>query len=248
MSPQIDVVVLKPSYPSKLLEKKVWLTNGVAAAFECKTTLTADHVAASRNRCATFKRLYTPRTGSPQRELRSPLVYGVLAHSHSWKNINSKPLKNINNALRRALTQIDHPRLELDMICVADLATWTSIYISRYMASLAPQSGVELRNTIAGNWGPTTSMCCASLEEITQESTFRPIAAMLGYLINRPAFADHSVRDIADYYRAAKMWGSGVGEQRFWPASVYSNDVRNSISQGRVTNEVPWDEWSVVGF
>jgi hypothetical protein len=38
MSPQIDVLVLKPSYPLKLLEKKIWLADGVAAAFECKTT------------------------------------------------------------------------------------------------------------------------------------------------------------------------------------------------------------------
>jgi hypothetical protein len=146
MSPQIDVLVLKPSYPLKLLEKKVWLADGVAAAFECKTTLTAAHVAASVKTCATFKRLYKPRTGSPQRELRSPLVYGVLAHSHSWKGINSKPLENINNALRRALAQIDHPRLELDMMCVADLATWTSMYVSHYMVSWAPEAEMELND------------------------------------------------------------------------------------------------------
>ena len=32
LSPQIDLVVLKPSYPRKLLEKKVWFAGGVAAA------------------------------------------------------------------------------------------------------------------------------------------------------------------------------------------------------------------------
>jgi hypothetical protein len=37
-SPQVDVIVLQPSYPARLLNKKVYLVHGVAAAFECKTT------------------------------------------------------------------------------------------------------------------------------------------------------------------------------------------------------------------
>jgi hypothetical protein len=40
-SPQVDVIVLRPSYPRKLIDenKKVYLAEGVAAAFECKLTL-----------------------------------------------------------------------------------------------------------------------------------------------------------------------------------------------------------------
>src|SRR6266849_8997747 len=37
-SPQIDVLVLNDTYPKKLLNKKLYLAAGVAAAFECKTT------------------------------------------------------------------------------------------------------------------------------------------------------------------------------------------------------------------
>src|SRR4051812_7486068 len=40
-SPQVDVLVLSPSYPQALLDKKVYLAGGVAAAFECKVTLRA---------------------------------------------------------------------------------------------------------------------------------------------------------------------------------------------------------------
>jgi hypothetical protein len=39
LSPQIDVIVLKPSYPPSLHNKKKYLLAGVAAAFECKLTL-----------------------------------------------------------------------------------------------------------------------------------------------------------------------------------------------------------------
>ena len=38
-SPQVDVLVLKPTYPKGLLNKKLYLAAGVEAAFECKITL-----------------------------------------------------------------------------------------------------------------------------------------------------------------------------------------------------------------
>jgi hypothetical protein len=90
-------------------------------------------------------------------------------------------------------------------------------------------------------------MICASLETENQKDTFKPIAAMLAYLTQRLAWADNSIRDFADYYRLANLWGSGAGVQRPWPVSVFSDGVRHGINQGRITNGVMWDEWSVGG-
>ena len=84
-SPQIDVLVLKNSYPKKMLNKKLYLAAGVAAAFECKTTLKASHIADALETCAKIKGFYPNRTGTPYKELHSPLIYGLLTHSHSWK-------------------------------------------------------------------------------------------------------------------------------------------------------------------
>lgn len=248
MSSQIDVVVLKPSYPAKLLEKKVWLANGVAAVFECKSTLKSIHVSTSAKRCAELKKLYTSRTGSPRCEFRSPLIYGILAHSHSWKRRKSKPAENIGKAANKAFNRIDHPRLLPDVLCVADLATWTSMYISYYLASWNPQSELALRAAFGGEWGPQTSLICASYETEHQKSTFRPISAMLGYVTQRLAYSDVAIRDFADYYRLVDMWGSGGGFQRSWPQSIFSDEVRNGIAHGRVTNGIIWDEWSIAGF
>src|SRR5919106_2243588 len=39
-SSQVDVVVLRGSYPPRLLNNKLYLSSGVVAAFECKNTLT----------------------------------------------------------------------------------------------------------------------------------------------------------------------------------------------------------------
>ena len=54
-SPQIDVLVLKGEYPTKLLNKKLYLAAGVAAAFECKTTLKASHIAEAVENCVKTK-------------------------------------------------------------------------------------------------------------------------------------------------------------------------------------------------
>jgi hypothetical protein len=42
--PQIDILVLRPVYPRHLMDKKLYLAGGVAAAFECKLTLKPEHI------------------------------------------------------------------------------------------------------------------------------------------------------------------------------------------------------------
>ncbi len=84
ISPQVDVVVLKDLYPKRLLEKKLFLANGVAAAFECKTTLRSNHIASTVENGVRIKRLFPARRGSLYRELHAPILYGLLAHSHEW--------------------------------------------------------------------------------------------------------------------------------------------------------------------
>jgi hypothetical protein len=79
-SPQVDVLVLLPSYPKILLDKKLYLAGGVAAAFECKTTLKAEHVQTAVETAAKLKRNLPKRIGSPYKELNSTIIYGLLAH------------------------------------------------------------------------------------------------------------------------------------------------------------------------
>jgi hypothetical protein len=244
MSKQIDVVVLKPSYPRKLLEKKIWLAGGVAAVFECKTTLTAAHVISSVKRCAEFKDLFPQREGSPREELRSPLIYGVLAHSHSWKGENSDPVGNIERALETAFPSVTHPRFEIDVLCVADLATWSSTYTSRYEAAWQPDRLPALLSAFGASCGPLTAMICSSHGTPSQSQTFRPVGALLDAVTYQLAWADASVRDIANYFRRANLAGSGSGTMRYWPLSSYSPGVSQQIEAGRATNGVWWDDWS----
>jgi hypothetical protein len=247
LSPQVDVLVLKPSYPRKLLEKKVWLAGGVAAAFECKTTITAAHIDAAVERSTRFKALYTERTGTPYRELRSPLFYGLLGHSHSWKGKGSEPLKNVENRLVEKWLQVPHPRLELDMICIADLATWNALYVAAYDAAWSVNKP-GLESVFGSRIGPTTSIACGALSSDNQAPEFRPVGAFIALLTQKLAWEDPALRDIADYFRLTNLWGNAGGTiVRPWPLSIYSDTTRAAILAGRVTNDGAWSEWSLMG-
>ena len=101
-SPQVDVIVLLPSYPPVLTDKKLYLAGGVAAAFECKTTLKSEHISAAVKTGAALRQNLRKREGSPHRELNSTIIYGLLAHSHSRKAQQSTPLRNIDRTLWEA--------------------------------------------------------------------------------------------------------------------------------------------------
>ena len=248
MSKQIDVIVLKPSYPPKLLEKKVWLADGVAAVFECKNTLTAAHVVDSVRRCAEFKNLFQPRAGTPRKELISPLVYGLLAHSHSWKGPASEPAGNVSSALERGGSELEAPRLGIDAVCVSDLATWTSTHMASYDSHWNLPRQKELEAVFGAPMGPATGLMCSEIAGAHQAVSFRPVGALIAYLTSAFAWDDAMLRPIADYYRQANLLGSGAGTMRFWPLSVYSLEVQARIRAGGLASGRSWDEWEIVGI
>lgn len=58
-SPQMDVIVLRASYPPGMRDTKLYLAAGVAAVFECKNTLKTKHIKDAVERCAKVKKLGT---------------------------------------------------------------------------------------------------------------------------------------------------------------------------------------------
>jgi hypothetical protein len=242
-SPQIDVLVLKGAYPKKLLNKKLYLAAGVAAAFECKTTLKASHISEAMENCSTIKSLYPIRSGSPYKELHSPLVYGLLAHSHSWKGENSTPEQNIKQKLHEVdALHINHPRLQLDILCVADLAAWTSSRTTFFGPCHMPDWSTMA--TIYGPNGSATSGYIGHTREHEQQvDQFTPIGVLISYLSQKLAWENPLIRDLADYYRIANIAGSGKGSMRMWPSSIYSEEIRSRVKAGMLSNGKPWDEW-----
>ena len=243
-SPQIDVLVLDENYPKKLLNKKLYLAAGVMAAFECKTTLKSSHIIKAAENCTKLKKMYPFRFGTPYKELHSPLIYGLLAHSHSWKGADSTPHTNIANSLKEADNRhASHPRLQLDLLCVSDLAAWTSFKMTFIGPGQLPDWA-----KFAPKYGPTGSATSSHIGHSNPDGSsniFTPIGALIASLSQKMAWERPTLRGLADYYRVAGISGPGSGEARKWPSAIYSGDIRARIEAGQLSNGKLWDEWSV---
>ena len=203
-SPQIDVLVLKSVYPEKLLNKKLYLAAGVAAAFECKNTLRAEHIEKAVETCVKIKNLYPVREGTPYKELHAPIVYGLLAHSHSWKGDNSTPEDNIQQKLITSdYCHVSHPHQGLDLLCVADLTTWTLGKLT-FLSRLSPQDP----NYASQDPEMITSYMRQTAGDDIQAEDFTSIGVLISNLSKRLAWEDSTLRDLADYYDDIRLTSS----------------------------------------
>src|SRR5262249_38350006 len=95
---------------------------GVIAALECKLTLRQEHVKKAFQTACAIKRKARSRTGTPYDELNNVPIYGLLAHSHSFRAKRASwKLYEIVEKYQTGFAR--HPRELLDIICVADAAT-----------------------------------------------------------------------------------------------------------------------------
>ena len=246
-SPQIDILVLKSTYPEKLLTKKLYLAAGIAAAFECKTTLKSAHIEQAVKTCAEIKNLYPAREGTPYKELHAPIVYGLLAHSHSWKGNNSTPAANIKQTLLKSdQLHVSHPREYLDLLCVADLGTW------KIMKTLAPLARaahykIPMNIVLENNLALQTAYIMATSANTNQNEYFTPIGSCIFDLSRKLAWEDTQLQEISQYYEGTKMGGLGKGESRLRNFS-FSENVTRQLQNHHFTLE-NWNEWSLMsGF
>jgi hypothetical protein len=246
-SPQIDVLVLHPTYPKYLLDKKLYLAGGVAAAFECKVTLKAEHVRSAVENSVEIRRHLPKRIGSPYKELHSPVIYGLLAHSYVWKGKHSTPIENIHEHLLTAdYNFVEHPREMLDVICVADLATWVSGKTSWFGPGMIPD-WTPMIDIYGPRGSAATAYVCHSNEFPNQKASFTPIGTMMSHLLYKLAWEEPSVRRLAQYFFAAHVPGSGQGNMRLWKDDIYSDEIRAEVTSGhRLDSRRSWNEWSVM--
>ena len=236
-SRQIDVLVLQPFYPKRLHSEKHYFSAGVAAAFECKNTLKTSHIDEAVGICADLKDLYPVRTGSPYKELNAPIVYGLLAHSHSWKGENSTPVDNIRQQLSESTaSKVAHPRVAPDFLCVADLGTWGWRTITNPNSTSPP---LFPHGIVSGGHLPHIPACDQGANDFT------PVGAFYVNLMTRLAWEDPTLRDIVEYYRATGAGGREGGDlPHQWGLSIYSDPVKKLLEKGRPSNAPSiWDEW-----
>lgn len=252
--PQVDVLVLAPAYPPALLDKKLYLAAGVAAAFECKTTLKKEHLAQAVETAEVIHRLAHPsgarstRSGNPYVELHSGITYGLLAHAHSWSAATASD--HVGEAVDAGLLAAAHPRSLLDVVCVANLGTWTTMKMSYNGPNLNVWYLDRMKGTFPDGYASAVSFGPAPEGTFPNSpDTFPniPVAQLCAFLTSRLAWEDASMRPISDYFRVAGLLGHGQGRTKGWSLSeVYSSDVAARLRQGGLPSGGPWDRWSLV--
>lgn len=249
ISPQVDVLILSPSYPKKLREKKVYLAGGVVATFECKLTLRPEHLEKCIRTSKLIKEIATERRHdltTPYRELYSPIVYGVLAHDADFGN---NTIDKLDWLIGNSLSSYQHPADQIDVICVATLGSWErmsgiflpppAIHPSFWDSfqenyKCPPEGGIHTQYSRWEYYGETP--------------TGAALRAMIGYVLERVARRLPAFQDFARYWalaRDAEKMGNGK-KSRMWSVTVLSDDLQHEF-QTRGTeiarNKDFWSEW-----
>ena len=241
-SSQVDVIILRPCYPSGLIRmgKKLYLAAGVAAAFSCKLTARAGGIVEACRKACEIKRLAPTREGSPLRELYAPLVFGFLAHSHSWDAPSSRPLDNVVSNIARGLDQAGHPREVIDLVCVADLGS-TRVYkapdlrVFNDLSVLSPVSG--------------PSPVGVSYARPDQSSSVsRPVGGLICDLLQMLSFEDECLFALWRHFAAAGLSTTGkLPWDRVWQgAGVYSTKTQLLLPFSLRNDAIAHREWALL--
>jgi hypothetical protein len=205
-SPQFDVLVLSASYPKGLTAKKKYLAAGVVAAFECKLTLRAEHIKRAMKNSAALRAIQRSRNEST----KSQIIFGLLAHSHSWSKPASRPVDNITASLHAATKIVHHPSELTDLLCVANLGTWTLMKLPIRSDDgydlLGYEGQLQLATTYIGPLDPRINTYMA-----------HPVGNMATYLLRRMSRVDKDLMDIAGYFGEVGLFGTGHGSPIYWP-------------------------------
>jgi hypothetical protein len=228
-SPQVDVIILHPFYPKQLLDKKLYLTAGVAAAFECKNTLKSSHIEKAVQNSTEIRNLIKLKPATYHEELYSPIIYGLIAHSHSWKGDKSTPDDNIHSKLIEAdLKYVTHPRECLDFICVSDLAVWSSYKMPMSMYTFE-QEGKPFFKWIPG---VQTAYGVSNRKMFSVDSepyrNYTPIGTFLSRLLKKLAITDKRLKDFSWYFGQAVGGGASLN-WREWGEKILTKDARRDL-------------------
>ncbi|WP_329407675.1 hypothetical protein OG563_36750 [Nocardia vinacea] len=233
MSAETDIVIFQPSYPERLRDRDEVLVAGVAAAFSVKLTLDRKGIEEAVTEAATVRRATKIRSNTVRGEVLPPFLYGLLAHSHAWKQPGSTPDKNVTEALIALDREhSEAPREGLDLVCVADHGCWSRVTtIMDYPEPGSPQAHFS-------PYGGVESGFVADVEPddvVDENLRYPPIATLISILLDKLSYYDASVKPIADGLRLTSPDVYRDGELRHWElASALSSDAREELTKS------PW--------
>jgi hypothetical protein len=242
VSPQVDILLLHPSYPHFLRDKKLYFAGGVVAAFECKLTLRNEDLKKSFKNAAFIKKMIPVREGNPYDELHKPIIFGLLAHSHEWKKKGRAAQSKIFDNIYACQTKyIDHPSDMIDLICVADVGTFV-LDITVYLGPVIDEERRDLFYDDAHIGGIMTSYIgTGEAEEDPYNSDGDLFGTLIRYLNTRLAYEDISLRNFAEYLTLSGVWG-GIGQMILWKPDILSSKIVEKLNKNGCS-EGEWSKW-----
>lgn len=256
-SPQVDILVLHPSYPVALRNQKLYFAGGVVAAFECKLTLRGVHLKKAFETAARVKSLVPERSGNLYDELHQPIIFGVLAHAHDWEpsqeSRTGRMMESLYSQTHKVLDslaieapELYHPRYLIDVLCTANAATFVygkTILLEPIPNEMLRKHLQDYRAVAGADYEGVVTIYRAY--EDGDDSNFNslgePLVALVSYLMQRLAYEDASLRSLAEYFQMIHM-GASIGTTIEWTADVFSEEVLSQLSIGRYDDQL-WRKW-----
>lgn len=215
---ETDLVIFHPHYPRKLRARESVLASGVAAVFSIRRTVGRDDIKDAYEAAITLRRGMQIRNATREKDyLVPPVFFGLLGESHDWKARGSDPKENVK-AITSEFDQklVNAPREGLDLLCVADLGTWsrvTMVFTERFLREtpqVAPYLGL-----VSGTSG-TESLVMSGLRHDYEQQYLSPLTNFIGALWGKLALNDPTLKPLADGLRitnttdALGSFGSGT--------------------------------------
>ena len=260
-SSQIDILILWPSYPPFLLDKKLYLASGVAAAFECKLTLRKSHLRKIFETAVQLSEITEKEHSnrkSPIRKARQNYAYhefhrlfeyGLLAHSYEGVD-SEKDAKTISEEVKNLDEElVTHPKQMLDLICVQYLGSWAS-------ERCAISEAVEVKEGRALSTffqHPYTNYHCLTRTSWAEGSelnaSFSPLGSFLARLYRKLARVDNSLLPLANFYTTALATGQGGGGGgRVWTEITTPEDIWKLSEPSRLSGSPLHEGFAFFGF
>lgn len=237
-SPQVDIIVLHPSYPPLLDKTKLYLAGGVVAVFECKLTLNTNHIKSAFETAKIIYDISEKREGSPYKELTGSILFGLVAHSYSWKSDKEIVLALIDEKLEAYQNpNMTHPRNLIDFLCIADLNTWIKDIFIWHIPEIPvdPDGTMPFRTTTE-----RPVWTGYSRQGLSNPMT---IGSLLTSILYRLAKEDNDLCKISSYFESSGLAGVNSGKMISWPYTVYSEEVYKSLQNGRILSNNKWNDW-----
>ena len=247
--PQVDVIVLRPGYPKRLINKKLYLVGGVSAAFECKNTLKPWHLQKSFDQAHKIDALSSTRGATLFAESVPEIFFGMLTHSTAWQSSEAHQKQHIDVALHDGLAAMPNMRSCPGVVCIADLGCWSILRMTYDGPGLMPPEVWAARRELTG-LPPEGAATVSYMRYVEGNAAIGPpppnaISVAIAAILGRLAHGDATVRPLAQYFFAAGLQGSGKAvATRAFALSCYSDDVRSRLP-GSLTNGMSGSEWGM---